>query len=792
LSNESIATFSLPGPVAEDSCGNAWRTRTAELLRESFLLGLNPDIVHISSLFEGWNQDYVSSIGTLNDKLSVSATLFDLIPYLNQESYLKNNEIREYYLRKIKHLKKANLLLAISEYSRNEAIGSLGINENTIVNISSAVDNSFQSRDISPEEKHGLLESYKIVKPFILCVPGGFDERKNINGLITAFSLLPEELRHSHQLVITGKFQNEPWARISRHIKALGLSEREIIFTGYIPDDDLISFYNICDLFVFPSLFEGFGLPLLEAMSCGAIAIASNTTSLPEIIHRKDALFDPAKPDEIRNMIQKALTDEGFREDLREYEHEQAKKFSWDRSAKKAIAAFENLNQKDSEKSEPLSFGQPQIYQSILSSIKQIDVKVKPTNLDLVKTANCIALNNPISESRQILVDISVLIHGDAKSGIQRVVRSVLLELLKSPPHGYTVNPIYFDDNCFRYATTFINGFLGNRPTSLSDDVVAISRGDIYLGLDLSAHLTKAIHNYLKRLNILGVKLIFVVYDILFAHHPEWWPKGTSKVLLEWLESISEVASGLVCISRSVANEVYDWLDENPPKRAEALPIGYFHLGADIENSAPTLGLPEDAGKIIETLKSGASFLMVGTIEPRKGHGQVLSAFESLWDRSTSVNLIIVGKRGWLVEGLVDRINAHPMLGKHLFWLEGISDEYLDQIYDHSRAVIMASEGEGFGLPIIEAARHEIPLILRDLPVFHEIAGDSASYFEGLAPEALALAIIHWMDQDRLGLTPSSDGIKYITWDQSVSQLKNAIFNQNWYLVWNRENNGNK
>ncbi len=107
---------------------------------------------------------------------------------------------------------------------------------------------------------------------------------------------------------------------------------------------------------------------------------------------------------------------------------------------------------------------------------------------------------------------------------------------------------------------------------------------------------------------------------------------------------------------------------------------------------------------------------MVGTIEPRKGHAMVLSAFETLWAEGHDVNLVIVGRKGWLVDALCSRLAGHARLGRRLFWFESASDEYLDAIYANSSCLMAASEGEGFGLPLIEAAqrgRRSSPAIFR-------------------------------------------------------------------------------
>ena len=168
-------------------------------------------------------------------------------------------------------------------------------------------------------------------------------------------------------------------------------------------------------------------------------------------------------------------------------------------------------------------------------------------------------------------------------------------------------------------------------------------------------------------------------------------------------------------------------------------------MGADVENSAPSRGLPTDATQTLKAIQSKTSFLTVGTLEPRKGHLQTLAAFELLWQEQIDVNLVIVGKKGWMVDALAERINTHAELGKRLFWLDGISDEYLESIYKASACLVSASEGEGFGLPLIEAAKQGIPILARDLPVFREVAGDHAFYFTGLSAEDLALAVKDWL-----------------------------------------------
>ena len=203
--------------------------------------------------------------------------------------------------------------------------------------------------------------------------------------------------------------------------------------------------------------------------------------------------------------------------------------------------------------------------------------------------------------------------------------------------------------------------------------------------------------------------------------------------------------------------------------------IDWFHLGADVESSEPTKGLPLDADAVLDHLRSRKSFLMVGTLEPRKGHEQVLEAFERLWRSGVDVNLVVVGKQGWLVDALVDRLRAHPELNRRLFWLEGISDEYLEKVYAASTCLIAASYGEGFGLPLIEAAQHKLPIIARDIPVFREVAGVHVFYFNGTQADELASAIQHWQALHATDQHPKSDTMAWMSWAQSAARLLEVI-----------------
>lgn len=756
-----IRVFDVPAGTKEGS----WSKAASEIIREDFIASLAPDVVLLTSVFEGYHSEATTSIGLHDKGVPTAAVLYDLIPLLHPQQYLASLEMREYYLRKIDWMKKAHLLLAISESSRLEGIRHLGRTADDVVNISTSIGPMFQQRAQSSCEKNDLLSRLGISRRVVLYAPGGFDFRKNLARLIEAYSLLSEGLRKQHQMVIVSNLNSTQRTELNDLRLLHGLGIDELVLPGYVSDDELIALYSLADLFVFPSLHEGFGLPALEAMACGAIVIGSNCTSIPEVIGLEEALFDPTSVESIANKLTTALIDEGFRQRFRLHGQQHVKKFSWDASAIQAIQALESMHLRAiSQKAGPIESV------PLISALGALSCLVKPSDTEIRATARCVAFNRA-SERPQFLLDISSLVVSDAKSGIQRVVRSLLAEFLKDPPAGVDVQPIYFDGDGYRYAKRFTSTIKGD--TFAAEDPIAdFWQDDIYLSLDLIMHVMPMVYGLHAELSARGVKLYYIVYDILLAEHPEWWPNGAAAQFNFWLKCISELATGLICISRAVADEVAEWLTTHPPTREENGPkIASFHLGADVSNSLPTRGMAPCSVHVLEQIKSRTSFLMVSTIEPRKGYAQALAAFELLWEKGHDINLIIVGKRGWLVDDLVAQLCAHPERNRRLHWLEGISDEYLELLYQKAQCLIAASEGEGFGLPLIEAAQHELPIVARDIPVFREVTGDSAFYFRGKRPEQLATAIEGWILQFASGLHPTSKAVPWLTWKQSAENL---------------------
>ncbi|TDY37152.1 glycosyltransferase involved in cell wall biosynthesis [Paraburkholderia rhizosphaerae] len=1204
LPKEQFRVFEVPQGTAAMYPYSAWRMHAAERIRESVISEMRPDVVHVASLFEGWVDDAATSIAKGPTRSGATAvTLYDLIPLVRKEIYLVDSQMRAWYYEKLEALKRADLLMSISEYTRSEAMSVLQLPADHVVNISAAIDDVFQPRQMTPEAMLALGSQYGLTRPYLMYT-GGIDPRKNIEGLIESFARLPAKTIEAHQLAIVCNASESDRQRLSALAERAGLKRDTLVMTGFVPEGDLIDLYNGATAFAFPSLHEGFGLPVLEAMACGIPVIGANTSSIPEVINFEDALFDPTNIDAMAAKVNQVLTDEVLRRSLREHALVQARRFSWDECARRAMEGFEALHERTSyvpgamallagdalegalspkpdvastsPKARPglvylsplapdksgiadysaellrelvqyydvtvvvrsagvddpwiqanchvcsvawfetnaddfdhvvyhfgnsefhdhmfellkrfpgivvlhdfflsgvinhiedsgevpyaltralyashgypalsvqrmagklasiwsypgnrlvlddavgvivhsqfskelanewygpgvsddwtviphlralpqlnrddarrrlglsekdfltcafgllgetklnrqlldawlasplaedsncqlvfvgendpgvygieltkrirdsgrgsrikitgfaarslyldylaasdsavqlrgrsrgetsgtildcLAHGIPTIInangsaaevpddvvmkmpdsftqamltkylsslrdtsmaqalsarakefigtrhhptnigkqyrdaieqlsvramkrKSLLRALSRIEGTADATDVDLIEAVRSIAWNQGgPSSPRQLLVDVSELVQRDAKSGIQRVVRNVLSILLRNSPEGYRVEPVYQRDGRYLYARNFTCAMLGLDDSILNDEEVEPRPQDRFLGLDLYpdgvVRNERLFHEFRNR----GVSVYFVVYDLLPVLRPDTFVANADVHFAHWLKAISRAADGLICISRAVADELCEWVARADVRRCTPLNVGYFHLGADLSVGAPphVSRVPDKADRqrvsVLEHVKARPSLLMVGTVERRKAHAQALSALELLWARGAQVNLVIVGKQGWMADELIKTLRNHPENGKRLFWLEKASDALLLELYDCASGLLVASEGEGFGLPLIEAAQHGLPIVARDLPVFREVAGEHAFYFSGTSAESLAEPLTKWLSLLEQRSVPDSSGMRWLTWAESTERLLNVISDRDWYRV---------
>jgi glycosyltransferase involved in cell wall biosynthesis len=262
--------------------------------------------------------------------------VFDLTPVLFRDTHsVQSNFVHKYILPRT--LRNADKIIAISQNTKNDLIKHFNIPEDKIRVVYLAVNNNY--KPVSNEEVKRVKDKYNPNSPFILYV-GTLEPRKNIVRLIDAFHRLKQK-EIPHKLVIAGK-KGWKYENIFGEIEKLKLKD-DVIFTGYVSDEDLPALYNAADLFVYPSIYEGFGLPPLEAMACGTPVITSNTSSLPEVVGGAGIMVDPYNIDELSNKMQEVLTSKNLRKELSEKGLKRAKMFSWEKCAKETLEVFEDL-----------------------------------------------------------------------------------------------------------------------------------------------------------------------------------------------------------------------------------------------------------------------------------------------------------------------------------------------------------------------------------------------------------------------------------------------------------------
>ncbi|MEK2600746.1 glycosyltransferase family 4 protein [Burkholderia arboris] len=373
--------------------------------------------------------------------------------------------------------------------------------------------------------------------------------------------------------------------------------------------------------------------------------------------------------------------------------------------------------------------------------------------------------------ARQLLIDVSIIARHDAGTGIQRAVRSLSLELLKAPPPGFEVRFVHATrKQPYRYAHAYAAALTGATIADASDELDA-RPGDLFIGLDLASRILPARRTDLVALQLRGVRCAFVVYDLLPATHPAWFTKRSSTAFRKWLASLALHADALFCISDAVAQSTRTWFHDRYGLPAGAPSVEWFHLGANFSACAA------DPARPVRVVSPGepVTLLMVGTIEPRKGHAIALGALEILWARGVPVRLVVVGRKGWRADDVVERLQHCEQAGHPLTWLRDGNDTMLEQQYRNAHGVLMASEAEGFGLPLVEAARYGLPVLARNLPVFREIAGSNVEYFDAVTATTLADELAGWVEKIRAGVAPDSRQIRPLTWRESAARFSELI-----------------
>ena len=329
-SSDFIAYVSKPGAHLQLPKG----IRTSHVSENPFRrLGLDlairlrddkPDLLHVQ-----YTSPLVCSVPLVVSVHDVS--------YLEHPQYFTRFRSRQLRFTVKRTVEAAARILTPSEFSRKAILRHYRLDERKVIVVPNAVSSSF--RPVERESAAALVEErFGIRGPFVLTV-GDLQPRKNHLGLLHAFEETLRQHPHlPHRLVFVGK---ETWysKELHRAVMRSNVAGR-VHFTGFVEDSDLLQFYGACDLFVFPSFYEGFGLPILEAMACGRAVACSSATAMPEVANAAGILFDPYSVPEMARAIGDVLLDDEMRARLERLGTQRAASFTWERAAQRTLDVY--------------------------------------------------------------------------------------------------------------------------------------------------------------------------------------------------------------------------------------------------------------------------------------------------------------------------------------------------------------------------------------------------------------------------------------------------------------------
>ena len=324
---------------------------------------------------------------------------------------------------------------------------------------------------------------------------------------------------------------------------------------------------------------------------------------------------------------------------------------------------------------------------------------------------------------KKLLIDCTFISETKLNTGIQRVVRKFIENIdTVSLFSDYIAHQVVLENSKIKEIS------LTSKNKVLSKNIIP-KQGDVLLLIDSTWHIDTWASIKLAKEN--GAKIIAISYDIIPISHPQFCDKNLVKLFKNWFEKAVDYVDAFIAISHTVQLQLQDYLTKNYPQKVKDIEFDYFLLGADFSYEKFSL-TSKSIREPLKTLykKNSNIYLIVCTIEPRKNHAYLLDVFDKLWENNIDVTLNIVGKVGWMVDKLINRIYEHPEFNKRLFHFKDLNDQELNYCYQNSKMLLFPSFIEGFGLPIIESLNNSLPVMASDIPIHREVGGDKIGYFD--------------------------------------------------------------
>lgn len=314
---------------------------------------------------------------------------------------------------------------------------------------------------------------------------------------------------------------------------------------------------------------------------------------------------------------------------------------------------------------------------------------------------------------------------------------------------------------------------------TIFNKTIKIEKGDIFVTLDNFAML--AFPEYLMSIKNKGVIIASLQHDLITLRYSQLYPPEDVVRFTKHLENSLKLSDICITVSDYVKNDLENYIKEKAVilDINKNIKISSYRHGYDIDN----VKTETNTNGNLRNIFTVPTYIIVSTIEPRKNHKYLLDAFDIIWNQGIRVNLLIIGKIGWMVDQIITRIKNHEQFGKQLFMINNMSDTELLYCYKNAKALITPSITEGFGLPIIEALSQKTPVLASDIPVFKEVGKDFCSYFDISDPNNLAQLIIRWERDHREPNHRKINEFEWPTWRESAEELINKIIYLNTDLL---------
>lgn len=383
-----------------------------------------------------------------------------------------------------------------------------------------------------------------------------------------------------------------------------------------------------------------------------------------------------------------------------------------------------------------------------------VPVKFVNSNFYVIEAQKLAVQADRVGVLRTFAIKVDRLFKVALPQKLHTYIRRGAVQLINTLQH-------YF--NQYQYGVNILSILDKGKPTASPLDISPTPPILLLLDSTWNMQLWRAVKDFRAS----GGRVCAVLYDLIPFTHPQTVEDHTRNAHTLWWKEAPLHLDAVMCISNSVRAEFLLWQDQqNLTSRLTSNQVGYFYLGSEMNGDS------EESQFQKVLVKNEPYFLVVGSIEPRKNHELILDAFELFWQTGATANLVIVGGHGWKSEIFLKRLKAHPLYQEKLFLLTRTTDAELGVLYNKSVALIIASVAEGFGLPIVEALQHGTKVICSDIPVFREIATDSAVFFNVTDSKDLADRIA-----ETLSLIATQPIIhtaakkQWLTWQESTAQL---------------------